>query len=355
MYTIYPKLDKDYVLSQVTQEEIFERYTGIPVETGVKFISPFRNNDETPSFEYYYNEYGRVRGIDWGGYFKGDCFDCVAVYHRIDVNSKKGFNDVLHIIARDFKLHEYGEFNYKRELLTHKEFVEPKKSRTRFKVEIRKWSHQDKTWWDIRLTEEELKIAKIYPVQTLWTHKSDIPIYSHSIYDPCYGYYIGRNQEGIDEWKFYFPYRKREGRLPRFLSNSGSIQGITSIKEAKVGVITKSYKDVTTFKKFQIEGKQIQSVAPAGESVLLTPNQIKYLQSKWDNIVVNFDYDPTGLHMMWMYRYLYGFPAIYIVNETWNSKIKYPIKDFYDLVKSKSNDLQVQDIIDEQYEKLNLW
>ena len=40
---------------------------------------------------------------------------------------EQSFLKILHIIARDFKLHEYSENNYKRELLIKPEFKEQKK------------------------------------------------------------------------------------------------------------------------------------------------------------------------------------------------------------------------------------
>jgi hypothetical protein len=357
MYELLPELTKDYILTKVSQEEIFCFYLRISeVTPNVSIKSPLRIDDDSPSFEFRYNNNHKLRGIDYNGKFNGDCFDCIGYLHGLNSRNKQDFIKILHIIARDFRLHKYKNSTYKRELLYKEEFNITKKPKTIFKVKLRKlWTRNDKLWWDINLTKETLQKGDVYPIDLLWVNNDTIPMYSYSIYDPCYGYYIGRNQEGIDEWKFYFPYRPKHKKRPRFISNSSSIQGIRNIKKAKVGIITKSYKDVLTFKKFEIDGQEIQAVAPASENIILTESEINYLYKFWDYIIVNYDYDPTGLHSMWLYRYIYNIKPLFFVNETWNSKIDYPIKDFYDYVKHTNNDTRIQEEINEYYNNLNLW
>ena len=42
------------------------------------------------------------------------------------------------------------------------------------------------------------------------------------------------------------------------------------------------------------------------------------------------------------------------MNDTWNSKISYPIKDFYDFVLDTKNDLHVQGFIDNLVNQLQI-
>ncbi|MEK6881668.1 MAG: hypothetical protein AABY22_18760 [Nanoarchaeota archaeon] len=60
MLGILPKITKDYILSKITQEQIFERYLGIPVVTDNLIHSPIRSNDNNPSFGFNYNNKGKL-------------------------------------------------------------------------------------------------------------------------------------------------------------------------------------------------------------------------------------------------------------------------------------------------------
>ena len=62
MYSILPTINRDFILSKVSQEQIMERYTGVPIRINEKFHSPFRE-DNSPSAVYYYNK--KTREATW--------------------------------------------------------------------------------------------------------------------------------------------------------------------------------------------------------------------------------------------------------------------------------------------------
>jgi len=103
---ILPNLTKDYILSKVSQEQIFEHYLPIKVTTEGLIKSPLRN-DKNPTASFYYSQNGKLRFRDFGGNFWGDCFDLVALYENLNANNKKDFNILLDKLARIFKIHKY--------------------------------------------------------------------------------------------------------------------------------------------------------------------------------------------------------------------------------------------------------
>jgi hypothetical protein len=319
MFKLLPDLTKTYLLEKVSQEEIMERYTGISsIQVGVKYNVPphIRPGDENPSFQFKYNIHGRLRATDFAGSFNGDCFDVAASYFSLNTSVKRDFNELLHRIARDFRVHKYSsEKNVKGKPIQIDVPIRPK---IVYIPEFRKWNYSDTLWWNLRFTEEELYFNRIFAIQAIWTINSNIPEYSYNKYDPCYGYLIGKDSAtGIEEWKFYFPLRKREDKFKsRFISNGHSIQGITRIRKSEYGIVTKSYKDAALLKRFSLFGTSIQAVALPSESFILRENQVKYLSTFWNKIIINCDYDPTGLHNMWEHRKRYGFFPVTFLNET---------------------------------------
>jgi len=147
-YGILPTLTKDYILSKISQEAIFEKYLGIQVELDVPLKSPpvIRSIDNNPTCQFYMTSNGKLKFRDMAGYFWGDCFDAVAHVSRLNSNNKKDFNAILEIIARDFRIHKYEG---KLEISTGNTYdprdVKGKKEKTKieFKVKVRNWIELD--------------------------------------------------------------------------------------------------------------------------------------------------------------------------------------------------------------------
>jgi hypothetical protein len=111
-YGVLPTLTRDYILSKISQEQIFEYYLGVQVDgSGALMKTPavIRPRDNNPTFNFKYSDNGKLRARDWAGYFWGDCFDIVAYVLRLDAKDKKSFNVILDQIARDFRLHKYAD------------------------------------------------------------------------------------------------------------------------------------------------------------------------------------------------------------------------------------------------------
>ena len=147
---ILPNLTKDYILSNITQEQIFEHYLGIPVEIDrlIKVPSILRI-DKNPTASFYYNINGKLRFRDLGGGFWGDCFDLVGYLSQINANNKKGFILILEKIAKDFALHKYSKEYLKTiKTINIEAFGEfNKKTKKIIELKIRPFNNIDASFW----------------------------------------------------------------------------------------------------------------------------------------------------------------------------------------------------------------
>lgn len=319
-YGILPNLTKDYILSKISQEQIFEKYLGISVEFNTLLKAPaiIRTNDRNPTCSFYYSSNGKLRFRDFGGnYFWGDCFDIVALVHRLNAQNKKDFNLILDIVARDFRIHKYenslnidtGSTYDVRDVKGKKE-----KSKVEFKVKPREWYQQDARFWQQgNITKKYLDLFDVHPCMYIW--KNDTLIYNFNPKDPAYAYRFGKG-----EFKFYFPFRKEY----RFLSNTSVLQGFKQFEPAEIGLITKSYKDVISLKTFGIS-----SVAPSSETHLISKSQwldLKPLAEHWFSLM---DYDRAGILMAQKLRKAYNIHPLFFAREFRQGELRKLIPTLY--------------------------
>jgi len=356
--SILPELTKTYILERLSEEQIMEKYLGIAVNNDSlqpnSLCSPLRV-DNNPSCNYWYNNSGKLRFKDWTGHFHGDCFDVVA--YRLSINSRdrKGFQLILHTIAKDFRIHRYKDIKEvnKYEQIT-KEFFNKKKHKSivNIKVVPRKFNYKDEQYWrKFEVDTKLLNIGKVYAVEELYISKNNRPyikIYRYSSKDPSYAYFGGYTKKGLPKWKVYFPFRNKKGKKnPRFLSSYSFLQGKHLVRPNRFCVITKAYKDVLTFRRFNI-----MAVAPSAESTLITKSEYWFLRNNCDFLVSCMDYDRTGKIMAKKLRDTYGILPIMLTDGYYNT-YDYGSKDPSDYVSANgySQSLLLFKTIFEKYEK----
>ena len=327
---VFPTLTKTYILERVSQEQIFEYYLGIPVVLNKLLASPLRD-DSNPTCSFYYNNQGRLRFRDFSGHFWGDCFDAVAHQLTVDSKDKRAFQLVIHTIAKDFRIHKYKDNNevIKYNTIT-KDFFSKKKIKDKITFEIvpRDWNYHDDAYWKrFNVDRNLLYHGKVYPAEEIHLARGEqdfTRIYKYSTKDPAYCYYGGLGTFNIDDWKIYYPYRKKGEQ--RFHSNSSFLQGKHLIDGGKVGIITKAYKDVLSFRSFGL-----QAVAPSAEGVLLTLPDFEFMRDNFDYLVSCMDYDRTGQRMAKLLRDTYDIPPLMFTNGNYGSK-DFGSKDFAEYV-----------------------
>lgn len=313
---VFPLLTRAYILQRVSEEEIMEFYMHVPVNeitlTGNSFTSPMRE-DTNATCNYYYavssrTGQQRLKFRDWNGSFHGDTFDVASHFTRIKINTSQGFNLLLHKIAYDFKIHKYSDNNERIKLELAVQEYHKRESLRIFKVIPRSWNGFDKKyWWDrFGISSEILKAGRVIPVQELQIEGKDgyfNTAYRYFSKDPAFAYYGGKF-EGITLWRIYLPLRKKGSR---FLSNSAFLQGTNLVQPAKIGIITKSLKDVLVYRSLGFI-----AIAVPSETYLMTKDEYFDFAKNFDIVFTNFDYDRTGIRLANKYKKIHKcFPLMF--------------------------------------------
>ncbi len=354
------KLTKQLIFEKVSQITIFSTYLNLSdaiiqncIDSGELICSPLRE-DNHPTCGFKYDNKGKLKFKDFGGYFWGDCMDVVALimsdlYNKsYNVNDKNDFIKILRHITFTFKDIFYGKekdinlinaINISIDNIKHKKPI--------IELVTRKWNYQDEYYWnqfgvDIKL----LNINFVYPIDQYYINRkvNPIPKYYYNQKDPCYAYLLGKDRSGIYNIKLYFP--NRDKTTTRFITNCNHLEGIYNLNRNDYDaiVITKSTKD-----RLSISSAISKIISLYGEGIInhigviniphetykLRQNEYDWLITKLNNngkIIVLMDNDRTGkMETVWL-RNNYKVIPLLIPKE-------YNAKDFADLVKNNNFDV----------------
>ena len=357
------KLTKNYILSKVDQITIFSVYFNLPIETiqycidtGEFIHSPIRL-DVHPTCGFRYDNRGKLKFKDFAGYFWGDCFDAVAyvisnmnTYKNLDVNSKQGFFEVLKHITFTFKDIFYGSA---KDPLISKNIQETlskiKKDKQVIELVIRDWNHQDEQYWkQFGIDLHSLNINFIYPVEQFYINRKSNPEpkYYYSENDPCYGYILGKDRQGIYNIKLYFPNRNKS--TTRFITNCNHLEGIYQLErdDYDIIILTKSTKDRVSIYSCLKSIRSLYGEINIGliniphETYKLRDNEYKWLRNKLNEkgvIVSLMDNDRTGMLEAQYLRKEFNILPLIIPKE-------YQAKDFSELI-MKNNKQKINNLI----------
>ena len=348
------KLTKQTILDKISQVSIFATYLGLPCEiiqqcinTGELICNPLRN-DKHPTAGFKYNNKGKLKFKDFGNDgFWGDCFDIVAyvmsfIYHKqFNVNDKKDFIKILRHISFTFKDVFYSkekDINIINEINSTINNI--KNSKPIIELVVRQWNEQDEIYWkQFGVSIKYLNINFIYPVDQYYINRNinPEPKYYYNDNDPCYGYYLGQDKNGVNSIKLYFPNRTKSNT--RFITNCNHLEGIYNLDRNDYDyiVITKSTKDRLSLGEtikngmFLYGGVPINNIGVINiphETYRLRQNEYDWLINKLkDNgkLVSLMDNDITGKHEAIWLKNNYNIIPIIIPKE-------YKAKDFAELV-----------------------
>lgn len=307
---IPPKLTKDFLLSQNSEETYMSTYLGIPVRKGL-FISPLRK-DHKPTASFYRNKKQELIFHDFGIGFHGNFIDVVKFINQCD------YRKALHIIAEDFHYIEKESDRPAIKIKTTDVKIE-EKAETTIQIEPQPFQDYELRWWQsFGIQEKTLKKFKVFSCKSVFLN--GIYYKSSSPRSMAFGYYGGR-RNGSELWRIYFP----QNHTYRFLSNwpRTIIQGIRQLpKELNDQlVITKSLKDTMI-----LYEAGIPAIAPCSETVIIQQPQMDKLTGLASNIIYIGDNDLPGVKGAHKYKKLYPFIRCVFI------KRKYA-KDMSDLYK----------------------
>lgn len=346
-------LTKDYIESKVSQERILSTYLDIPIDVVLDCInnnhlieSVFRNDDTNKSMGIQYNNKGRLKVRDFGGFgFFDDVYGTVAyvlsaVYKRkIDTNIKSDFYFVLTHIVHMFS--EIFENKAHDETLNNNVKVAlnvVKHKRAVFNVIPRNWNKQDNNiWGKWNIDVPYLSTHFVIPVEELYVN-SQLE-YTYNSKDPAYAYYLGKSQSGDYLIKIYYPLRNRKIKS-KFMTNCNVLEGIPNLEcdDYDYILITKSSKDRLSLGSYLDTllyggSPKIGIINVPSENYHLKGKEYDYLCNKLapdGKIITFFDFDTTGRLGALYHKETYNIPYIFITNGELGLA-NYGAKDFTDL------------------------
>ena len=276
------RVTKEVLLNSNSEETYMAHYLGLTPRDNELYVSPLRN-DKNPTAAFYRGIGGSLKFKDFGD---GTCEDFVGV---VQLLFKCSYPRALEIVANDFGIVKKPHLAVNAPkaqadgTVTNEESVV-----TVIQCKIREFTEEDLKWWgDQGIGHNTLIKFNVHAVEHVYLngflHTSD------SKMNPIYGYYFGM-KDGIEQWKIYFPKRKKY----RFLLNTNQVQGWKHLpKDGELLVITKSYKEVMALHELGIP-----AIAAQTEAVVLDNRYIHHLKKRFKIIVTNGDYDRAGQILM---------------------------------------------------------
>ena len=306
-----PNITKEYIFSQVSQEQIMEHYLGVPVKKGL-FVCPSSIRQDTkPTCAFYKNSRGTLMFKDFAG-ISGDCISIVMEIFQVS------YYKALRIVANDFNLIDIPKMEINPPKIA---YTGAKLKETEFadiQVEIKDFTDKELDWWKkFGVTEKILKKYRVFSLQSVFLRGNYYT--SSSTKAPIYGYYGGKNSNGYELWRIYMPHRATF----RFLSNwrVSHIQGVRQLP--RIGdslIITKSLKDVMT-----LDSLNIPAISPVSETVVISDNSFQKFSRSFKEVLCFYDNDLPGVKGAQNYKRQFNIRCIFI-------KRKYA-KDISDLWK----------------------
>lgn len=285
-----PKLNKDLILSTLSEEQIFGFYIGSEIKGKKLFRSKLRN-DKNPTCSMYRNKSGSLVYKDFATGQYLNCFGYVMELFRCD------YYTALRIIANDFNIVHDSSIVKNRGKIISKDFKIEEKEFSKIQVEVQDFSEQELKWWSkYGITKEILEEYNVYSCKHVFLNNQLIA--KSQQHCPIFGYY-GKKYQGNELWKIYFPKRKES----RFMGNypSKKMQGYEQLpKSGKICVITKSQKDCMT-----LHSLRIPACAPNSETVIPSEAIINDLKKRFKYIICLWDNDYTGISFLNKFKRTY--------------------------------------------------
>lgn len=292
-------IDKDSILSKVSQEKIFEKYLNIKPLFGISYKNPFRE-DSKGDCKFYHDSRGMLKFNDIARKQNWDCFNIVQERYKFEFNKHLSFAEVIKIIASDFDItNKYPDAKLLNNIKLHS--VESVNKNTNLKVTYRKWNNGDLNYWKkYEITLNTLMLFNVKPVSQVYLN--DNMIYRNNNNDPCYCYHFR-----INDIKLYFPKRLKDSKYSKFIHlKSNLIQGFDQLPLTDdILIITKSLKDIMSLSLFNYS-----AIAPMSETSVLNIAQMNYLKTRFKYIYSLFDNDITGITLANKMEELYNIPKL---------------------------------------------
>jgi hypothetical protein len=311
---VTPKITKEFLFNNISQETLMEHYLGVPVKKGL-FVCPSSiRRDSKPTCAFYKNSKGNLIFKDFAG-ISGDAITVVMEIFQCS------YYQALRIVANDFKLIPYSKMEINPPKIQYTGNVLEETKSAIIQVELKDFTEKELSWWEgFGISKDTLKKFRVFSLKSVFLN--GVYFMSSSEKSPIYGYYGGKNVRNEELWRIYMPTKFNY----RFLSNwsSSVVQGMKQLP--RIGsslVITKSLKDVMT-----LHDLDINAISPISETILISKNKFTKLLNNFEEILCFYDNDLAGVKGAQKYKKEYNIRCIFI-----NRKYS---KDVSDLWKKSS-------------------
>ncbi len=301
IYKITLSLNKDNILSKLSEYQIFSYYLGSDFKSGVVMNSPLRQDDK-PSFSIFTDRRGTLRYKDFGTGETGDVFTFIQQLFRID------FFSSLVRINEDFKL----DLMYNKMNVVHKPFdgfvtaikelkFDAKKS---INVKTQPLTYTDKHYWgQYGITEKMLKYYNVFSCKCVFVGENVVGYYKKK--DPIYRYLFYKDNHYT--WKIYRPL-SLTGHKWMSNTNRTIFQGWDQLPERdELIIITKSLKDVMVLRSLGFTSAALQN-----EITSIKDTVARELYERFNVVYILNDFDLTGVKGANNLKKKYGFKPIFL-------------------------------------------
>lgn len=262
-------LTLDYILSKVTEYDIYEAYIG-KFKIGMIYNSPFRK-DKNPSFGCYYSRSSKqLMFKDHGTGECGNIIKFISLFTGIT-----NYADILKDIVSRLKITNDTK------LVSSKQYISP--TETIIGVVRQDFTLTDINYWSqFNISLQTLKKFGVSSIKyylcngiVKGIYKDDNPMFAYKVYN---------------HFKIYRPLGDKYTKWRNNLTEL-DIQGYKQLpKEGNVLFITKSMKDVMCFYEMGIP-----AISPSSESTFIPSKVLKQLEKRFKRIIILFDRDPAGV------------------------------------------------------------
>jgi len=321
------EITKEFILSKVTQYQIFKYYCKNFTE-GKLFSSELRG-DSSPSCKVYNNN-GNLLYFDYGNREKHDCFSYIQKKYLLLYKIELNFYEVLTIIANDFNIiKNIKNFNITPSLNYIGKADDFKNIKTKYslKKKRRSWNKTDTYWGDYYFSQELLDFYNVEPLDYYWKTNVNgyldlIYEYKKNIFNPAYSY------EEINGYrKILRPYESKLNKWDSCMPKQ-IIEGYNQLEQTgEYCIITSSRKDTMAWRLLGYN-----ACNPGSEAMFLTDNCFLLLKNRFKHIVINYDNDEQGLKSMKKYSEQFNIPMFII------PKLSNATKDLSDVLYFKGYD-----------------
>jgi len=318
----------DFILNNYSQIDIFAKIFNVTREdieyclehTSNKIHNLLRG-DMNPSLGFMYRSDGRLISKDWANdNFTGDIFDVLATVKGLDV--RKDFVKLCNFIID----------NNSTSLNPNKAIINNIKNKefTIIKYEIKQFDDNDiKYFTKGGISLNILNIRNVFAAKYIWVNNMHEPVYVYNKYKPAYIYSFGlENRKEIV--KIYNP--KADDKKYKFITNNKLVfEAPHELYDADVLIITKSRKDKLVIESLLQGVEETLGNMPLcnigspvtycvtsfnSEKYRLTSRLVEYLRVHYKKIIINVDFDKTGIMNAFYHNILYNIDCVFLGNNS---------------------------------------